>query len=69
MLHVACGYSRTCTLSSSKATYGERGVGPARREDCLPRVNAIPGELVDLSPSRQPALASTNSSIVVIIYW
>ena len=69
MLHVACGYSRTCTLSSSKATYGERGVGPARREDCCPRVNAIPVELVHPGSGYTPALASTNSSIVVIIYW
>ena len=37
LFHVT--YSRTCTLSS-KATYGERGVGPARREDCCPRVKA-----------------------------
>ena len=36
MLHVGA-YSRTC---SSKATYGERGVGPARREDCCPRMKA-----------------------------
>ena len=38
MLHVGA-YSCTCTLSS-KATYGERGVGPARREDYCPRVKA-----------------------------
>ena len=59
MLFLVCGYgaySRTCTLSS-KAPYGERGVGPAKKGGVLSPREGIP---ISRSPSRNRTTADTR---------